>query len=292
MRPSLLTIARRALRGAVKLDRGASLLVAVSGGPDSMALLDVVGKLGPELGLTVLAHGIDHGLRDGAGAELDLAARLAERLGVPFGRTRVRVARGGNVQARARTARYAALADAATRAGATAIATAHHADDRAETFLIRLLRGAGPRGLAVLPPRSPLPLNETLELVRPLLAARRADVLAHLDRQGIAFATDPSNADPRFVRTRVRRDLLPLMQALDPKIVEHLSTLADHIGPRDEPRSSLPRATQLALEHLVRSGSDQARIWLPGGLVVTREARDTEGAGTAGRARAPRRRKT
>lgn len=272
MKPSVLTIARRALSGEAKLARGDALVVAVSGGPDSMALLHVVALLAPELGLTALAHGVDHGLRAGAADELDLAADLARSLGVPFAITRVDVSRGGNLQARAREARFAALAEAARRAGARAIATAHHADDRAETLLIRLLRGAGPAGLAVMPPRAPLEGTD-LELVRPLLRARRADVVAHLARHRVRFATDPSNEDPRFLRTRVRRELLPLMAELNPGIVEHLSALADQLGAsaaEAEPVRGLPRATLVALTKLVRSGAVKDEVWLPGGLVVSR----------------------
>lgn len=247
------------------------VLAAVSGGPDSMALLHVLARLAPKLGITVHAHGIDHGLRPEARAELDVAASAARELGVPFGRSELRVARGGNLQARARTARYAALAAAAHAVSASAIATAHHADDRAETVLIRLLRGAGPRGLAVLPPRAPL-AETGLDLVRPLLRARREAVLAHLDRHRVPFATDPSNRDPRYLRTRVRLELLPLLVGLSPGIVDHLVALADQLGHETTDASGafpLPRATQAALAELMRSRSRSARVWLPGGLVAT-----------------------
>lgn len=251
------------------------VLAAVSGGPDSMALLHVLARLAPKLGIVVHAHGVDHGLRPAARAELDAAAAFANSLGIPFGRTEVTVAPGGNLQARARTARYDALAAAAQAVSASAIATAHHADDRAETVLLRLLRGAGPRGLAVLPARAPL--GETgLDLVRPLVRARREAVLAHLDRHGVPFATDPSNGDPRYLRTRVRLELLPLLVALSPAIVEHLVALADQLGTADEGLTTafpLPRSTQTALTELMRSRSATARVWLPGGLVATADPR-------------------
>jgi tRNA(Ile)-lysidine synthase len=298
--PSLLTIARRALTGEAALERGATLLVAVSGGPDSMALLHVAATLAPKLALVVRAHGVDHGLRAEAPAELDAAAAFADSLDVRFERTVVAVARGGNLQARARQARYEALASAAARAGARAIATAHHADDRAETFLLRLLRGAGPAGLGVLPPRAPLPFAapagsrgaRDLELLRPLLRARRADVRAHVERHAIPFAEDPSNDDPRFARARVRRELLPLLVELSPGIVSHLEALADQLHAAASGEGpALPRATQRALKELLRSpparggpgagrsapGPDAARVWLPGGLVVTRERAEKPG---------------
>lgn len=269
--PSLLTAARRALTGETTIDRGSVLLAAVSGGPDSMALLHVLSRLAPKLGLVVHGHGVDHGLRAEAPRELDLAESFAGHVGVPFARTRVRLARGGNLQARARASRYAALAKAARAIGARAIATAHHADDRAETVLMRLMRGAGPRGLAALLPRSPLALHTDIDVIRPLLRASRATVQAHVERHAIPFATDPSNADPRFLRVRVRRELMPLLEQLSPRIGDHLVALADQLadgrteGPTTFP---LPRPTQLALATLARSRSAEARVWLPGGLVA------------------------
>ena len=285
MTPALLTLARRALTGEARMARGSAVVAAVRGGPDSMALLHVLARLAPTLGIVVHAHGVDHGLRPAAVNELDTAEAFAKRLGVPFGRSTVRLARGGNLQARARAARYAALADAARAIGAPAIATAHHADDRAETVLLRLMRGAGPRGLAVLPPRAPLAASG-IELVRPLVRARRGAVMAHLERHGVPFATDPSNEDPRYLRTRVRRELMPLLQELSPGIVDHLVALADQLASEEAGQASdfpLPRSTQTALTELMRSRSTTARVWLPGGLVVTVDsrARPVGGAGSA-----------
>lgn len=274
--PSLLTLARRSLTGETKLERGSVVLAAVSGGPDSMALLQVLARLAAPLGLVVHAHGVDHGLREAAARELDLAASFAAHVGVPFARTQLHVARGGNLQARARAARYAALASAAREVGACTIATAHHADDRAETVLMRLMRGAGPRGLAALIPRSPLALHPGMELVRPFLRARRAAIEAHAQRHAIPFATDPSNAEARFLRVRVRRELLPMLEELSPRIVDHLVALADQLtAERDDQPSDFPlsRSTQLALAELARSRSTTARVWLPGGLVVTLDPR-------------------
>lgn len=284
---SLSTIVRRAMTGGGEcaLPPGTPIVVAVSGGPDSMALLDVLARLGPGLGLEVLAHGVDHGLRPEAAHELDLAEKLATTLGVRFDRTRVTVPRGGNLQARARELRWSALASVARGRGA-AIATAHHADDRAETLLMRLLRGAGTRGLGVLPPRAEAPVTTPapppspgVTVVRPLLRARRADVLLHVERHAVPFATDPSNVDSRYLRTSVRQAVLPLLEKLDPHIVRHLEALADELvsaelrGKSQAWASSLPRPTQEALTRLMASGSHDARVWLPGGLVVSMDPR-------------------
>jgi tRNA(Ile)-lysidine synthase len=220
--PALLTHVARSLRGECGALRGERVLVATSGGVDSQVLLHALAWHAEKHRLTVVAHGVDHGLRPEAGAELDLAEDLARTLAVPFARTRLAIAPGGNLQARARDARFEALRAAAREAGARFIATAHHADDRAETVLLRLLRGAGPRGLAVLPPIAG-------DLARPLLRAARADIRAHADRHGLRFADDPSNADPRFARVRIRQEVLPLLADLDPAVVRHLCELADRL---------------------------------------------------------------
>ncbi len=267
--PSLLTLAHRAVVDASLFGKSDVVLVAVSGGGDSTALLHVLARLRSKLGHEVVAHGVDHGLRAEAGAELDLAEGVARSLEVPMTRSVVLVPRGGNLQARARDARFRALRAAASQSRAAVIATGHHADDRAETLLLRLLRGAGPRGLAVLPARSGA-------LIRPLLSARRADILAHLARHALPHAMDPSNADPRFLRVRVRNELLPLLTQLSPGIVSHLTALADQLDGRglldatSAPANlgALPRASRNALANLARTKSRSARVKLPAGLVA------------------------
>jgi tRNA(Ile)-lysidine synthase len=218
--PTLISLARAALREHDLVPRGTSVLVAVSGGPDSMALLHVLSLLRARSGFGLFAHGVDHGLRPEATGELDLAEAFARSLEVPFSRSRVRVDAGGNLQARARAARWDALRSAASATGAEHIATGHHADDRAETLLMRLLRGTRWRGMAVLPPRE----NDR---IRPFFRARRADVMAHVARHGITHAHDPSNLDPRFLRSRVRHEVLPVLERLNPRVVEHLCAIAD-----------------------------------------------------------------
>ncbi|NUQ76344.1 MAG: tRNA lysidine(34) synthetase TilS [Polyangiaceae bacterium] len=256
--PSLLKLAERTIKDHGLLGRGDTVLCACSGGPDSTALLHVLALLQKRIGHRVLGLGVDHGLRPEAPAELAIAAELAASLEIPFTIARVHVAPGSNLQARARDARLGALFQAASDAGAQTVATGHTADDRAETFLLRLLRGAGPKGLAVLPPRAPFPplasLDEPnaapmlenpspIELIRPLLRARRADIAAHLHRHRLAFALDPSNLNPRFTRVRVRRELLPLLEDLSPAIVEHLSALADMLA---EPGAQSLKASTLS----------------------------------------------
>lgn len=185
-----------------------------------MALLHVLAGLRRALGFGLFAHGVDHGLRTEAEAELDRAAAFAQELDVPFSRSRVSVGAGGNLQARARSVRWQALRDAAASLGAARIATGHHADDRAETLIMRLLRGTGTRGLAVLPPHDG-------DRIRPMIQARRSDVDAHVRRHAVPHSLDPSNRDPRFLRVRVRQEILPALQRLNPRVVEHMYALAD-----------------------------------------------------------------
>src|SRR5262245_47353427 len=129
--PSLLRLAERLIRDERLFGRGDVVLCACSGGPDSTALLHVLALLRPRLGHTLVAHGVDHGLRPEAPAELDLARQAADAAGVLFRVTCVNVGDGANLQARARDARLEALGRAALEAGARVIATGHTADDRA-----------------------------------------------------------------------------------------------------------------------------------------------------------------
>lgn len=244
--PTLITLVRALIREHALVERSSTVLVAVSGGPDSMALLHVLALLRRERAFGLFAHGVDHGLRAESSTELDVAESFAHSLDVPFGRTRVAVAHGGNLQARARMARWDALRNAAARAGAGRIATGHHADDRAETMLIRILRGTGPGGLAVLPPRDG-------DRIRPLLRARRADIDAHVRRHRIPHCSDPSNRDPRFLRVRVRLEVLPVLERLNPRVVEHMYALADELSGLREPTRG--RGRKLARASEARHGA-------------------------------------
>jgi tRNA(Ile)-lysidine synthase len=266
--PALLRRTERTLREETPLERGDRILVAVSGGGDSLALLHVLARLAPRFGFELCAHGVDHGLREAASAELDLAAALASALGVPFARSELALAAGGNLQARAREARYAALDAAAERAGARWVATAHHASDRAETVLLRLLRGTGPRGLGVLPAAAERRL-------RPFIRSPKSAILLHLERHGLRCASDPSNHDPRYLRTRIREELLPLLERLTPGAARRLNLLADECMEdhwertvvTDAQGHEVPlgrtHAAQIRRAHKLRQPG--VRIWLPGG---------------------------
>lgn len=211
---------RRAITEEGLIARGDCVLVACSGGHDSMAMLHALCLAREKLGFTLVAHGVDHGLREAAIVELALAERLALRNEVPWSLTRVTVSAGGNLQERARIARHTALEEARVKNGATSIALGHTMNDRAETLVMRLVRGTGPRGLAVMPLRA-------AHLIRPILRATREDVLRHLERHHIESADDPSNIDPRFWRTRMRHEVLPLLESLSPRAVQAIASLAE-----------------------------------------------------------------
>jgi tRNA(Ile)-lysidine synthase len=211
-----------------------------------MALLHGLATLRERHGLTLRAASVNHGLRAEAVEEVARARKLSEALEVPFEELSLDLGPGGNVQARARRARYAALYRCADEfLGEEAlVATAHHADDRAETVLLRLLRGCSLEALGVLPPLEG-------RLLRPLIRTRKESVLAHVARHGIEFSDDPSNVAARFLRVRVRRELLPLLSNLSPQIVEHLNQLADDaarggsaLGLGKEQREQLRKALQ------------------------------------------------
>jgi len=191
------------------LESARGLILAVSGGPDSTALMVLAArwvrrlKRAPKL----VAVTVDHGLRPEAAREAAAVKRLAKKLGIAH-RTlawRGRKPKSG-LQEAARIARYRLLADAAARAGYAHILTAHTLDDQAETILFRLARGSGVLGLAGMAHASPLPLDRrtSLFLVRPLLGLPKARLIATLAAERVGYNEDPSNADPRFTRVRLR----------------------------------------------------------------------------------------
>jgi tRNA(Ile)-lysidine synthase len=174
--------------------------VAVSGGPDSMAMLALAAQALPG---RVRAATVDHGLRPEARDEAAMVAGWCAGAGVPHATLEAGLnAEEANLQARAREARYTLLAGWAREIGAACVATAHHADDQAETFLMRAARGSGLAGLAGVRPRAVI---AGVTVVRPLLEWRRAELRAIARRRETPFVDDPSNQDLRFDRARARR---------------------------------------------------------------------------------------
>jgi tRNA(Ile)-lysidine synthase len=222
-RISLVNRTATALRDA-GVDPEERLLVAVSGGMDSMALLDVLVRLRDRLGLRLHVAHVHHGLR-GEAADQDAAFVVAEaaRRGVATSVGRLDPAerrRGESVEMWARSARYACLDAIAARVRASRIAVAHTLDDQAETVLLHLLRGTGPRGLAGIPPTRH-------RILRPLLAVSRGEIETYTAARHLTFRTDASNVSDAYLRNRVRHALLPLLaKKYNPRIAESLAALA------------------------------------------------------------------
>ena len=198
------------------------LALAVSGGPDSLALLLLAAAALPG---AVEAATVDHRLRPEAAEEAAAVARLCARLGVPHRILPVDVA-AGNLQAQARAARYAAMAVWMEERGLAALATAHHADDQAETLLLRLNRASGVAGLAGARARTVVP-GTPLALLRPLLGWRRAELGRIVADAGVCPACDPANTDERFDRARIRKALASADWLDVPAIAASAAHLAD-----------------------------------------------------------------
>jgi tRNA(Ile)-lysidine synthase len=205
---------------------GERILAAVSGGPDSNALLGALVALAEERGVSVCAAHLNHGLRgDEALRDQQCAEAVARRLGVDCVVARsTALPAGANLEARAREQRYAFLTRIAEEQGCSKIATGHTMDDQAETVLMRLLRGTGPDGLAGIRP------VRDGHIIRPLIECSRAEVLAFLRAADLPFCEDSSNRDRRFLRNRIRHEVLPLLQSIQPAVKHRLAIAAQFIG--------------------------------------------------------------
>jgi tRNA(Ile)-lysidine synthase len=206
-----------------------TLIVALSGGPDSLTLLHLLTQLHPTDKL-IAAH-LDHAWRPTSAAEAQWVAKTAASWGVTCYIEQVDVIgfareQGLTLEEAGRTARYQFLARVARQVGATIIATGHTADDQAETVLMHLLRGSGLAGLGGMRPVAAVPGAPDLTLIRPLLGLSRAEILAYCHEHNLTPIEDPTNADTTFFRNRLRHHLLPLLAEYNPQVREHLQTLA------------------------------------------------------------------
>lgn len=221
---------RRAVRDSlVGLPPDALVLVALSGGADSLALAAATAFEAPRAGLRAGAVVIDHGLQPGSAAVAERAARTARDLGLdPVVVRAVEVGVDGGPEAAARDARYAALQAVATEQDAAAVLIGHTLDDQAETVLLGLARGSGPGSL-----RGMAAVNGLWR--RPLLGIHRAETAAACHHQGLEFWSDPQNDDPAFARVRVRESVLPLIELeLGPGIAEALARTAEQLREDDD----------------------------------------------------------
>lgn len=215
------------------IQAGQGILIAVSGGRDSMALLHGLAHLQPSLEIPKLlvAH-LNHGLRGEFGQrDADFVTTACDTLQVPVVVSECRAGElressRGSLEESARNARYEFLRTLAMENNLPLIATAHHARDQAETVLHNILRGTGIRGLSGIPERRQL--NNNVELIRPLLTIRAASIEEYVHAQGIAFSVDETNIDNKFTRNRIRHELMPLLQSeFNAQIADSLVRLAD-----------------------------------------------------------------
>ena len=226
---------RESLESGRYAGRDAVLIVGVSGGPDSTALLSSLVQLREECRLDLLVVHIDHGLREESRSDAAYVRRLCARWNIPVTVRRVDVqalrdAEGLSIEEAARAARHSAFVEEADWIGADAIALGHTADDQVETVLLNVLRGAGLRGLAGMREQSespfPSPNKQRVPIIRPLLAGSRADVMAYLKERRLRPRHDPSNADPAHLRNRIRHELIPLMETLREGATEAVGRVA------------------------------------------------------------------
>jgi tRNA(Ile)-lysidine synthase len=259
--PSLVAAVDRALLASGLPLAGEAIVVGLSGGADSVALLDALTSLAGRRDFRVVGAHLDHRLRPESAEDVAFCRGLCERLDAPLHAATADVAAraerdGGGLEQAARRERYAFLRLVRAETGAAAIAVAHTRDDQAETLLLRLLRGAGATGLGGMRPR-------VGRLVRPMLGVSRAEVLDHLRERGLPWREDPTNADTRVLRNRVRHELLPYLEArFNPALREGLARTAGLLA--DEAAHLTTEADRL-LEKISRIEEDS-----PPGVSISR----------------------
>ncbi|GGG24827.1 tRNA lysidine(34) synthetase TilS [Paenibacillus abyssi] len=243
---------------------GDTVIVALSGGPDSTALLHVLYRIAAEQRLTLVAAHVNHGFRvEESEVEAQLVQRYCEQLGVPCEIARLNVPAYMeetklNAQLAARELRYAYLEQVAQRYNASRIALGHHADDQAETVLMRLIRGTGTGGLAGIMIKRQ---EKNVELIRPLLRINKSDILSYCQEHELPYSTDSSNLQRYYFRNVVRLDILPFLENYNPQLTESLNRLSELAGADDD---FMEQQTADLFGRLVRQ--------VPGGFRVQRGA--------------------
>jgi len=232
------------------------VVVAVSGGPDSVCLLDVLFALKDELQISLVVAHFEHGLRPGEDQqETEFVSRLAGSYGLEFytERASAGLAYGrGSLEERARKERYQFLTKIKEKVKAQKIALGHQLDDQAETVLMRLLRGSGPLGLGAIPP-----VRDAL-IIRPLIKVSREEVQDYLRQKGILWMQDSSNLQPVHMRNRIRLELLPMLKMYQPRILEVLARTAEII--REDENILVSQAQEWLDQNALRLKQDQISI--------------------------------
>jgi tRNA(Ile)-lysidine synthase len=214
-----------------------SIVVAVSGGPDSVALLHILFLLAKQWRWRLIVAHVNHQFRGAeSDREADFVANYAKKLELAFEIGTINVPQyiqesGLNGQAAAREKRYEFLQQVAVKYQARSIALAHHADDQAETVLMRLIRGTGMTGLAGISLRRTI---KNMELIRPLLRIYKSEVLEHCQKHGLSYCSDSSNLQSKYVRNQIRHELIPFLEKYNPQLPQSLNRLADVLGHEDD----------------------------------------------------------
>lgn len=252
------------IRREVLLSPAERVLVAVSGGPDSTALIVSLSRLRTELGIELAVGHLDHRLRPESADEAVFVESLAKDLALPF------FARVSDVAALAksthrsheeagRAARYDFLGQVASEKGYGLVATGHHRQDQAETVLLRLIRGSGGRGLKAMSNRSPFPRAgyEPIQLVRPLLHLPATTLAAYCDSEQTAYLSDPSNERLEYTRNRIRHGVMPLLREINPRADEALTRAAEALGRDDD---YMQAAAEAAVHRVVASNEPESGV--------------------------------
>lgn len=221
----------KTIRNYDMLKPGDKVLVAVSGGPDSVFLLHILVYLNKKLKLgEILVANLDHGIRGKESREdSDFVKCLSADLGLRFIHKKVdlkKAPRGLSTEESARKARYSFFAEAAKKTGATIVATGHNLDDQAETVLMRMIKGASLKGMAgVLPVR----MEGALKVIRPLVELEKREINEYLDGKNIGYRLDHTNSEPIYFRNVVRSEIIPYLEKFNPRLKRVIFNLAEHL---------------------------------------------------------------
>jgi tRNA(Ile)-lysidine synthase len=263
-------IADSVLQEALRCDlpAGSTVVVAFSGGPDSLCLLEVLSGLvnAGKLNIKLTACHVDHMLRPCSGSDAEFARQYAESLGIPFELRQEDVGEaaaelGTCIENAARQVRYRLLEEAALAKGARAVATGHNLDDQAETVIMRILRGTGITGLSGIKATRPISAGSEILLVRPLLGVTRKQIISYLNEKKLEYMTDETNLDTSYLRNRIRAQLLPLLEErFSPGIRHSLARLAQSAASASE---LLQTETDQAFEmSLLEKSEDSVKLKL------------------------------
>ncbi len=236
MPETLMKVVEQTIRRHAMLAPGDTVLVALSGGPDSVCLLDVLAQLRQSYSLTICAAHFNHKLREAADADARFAEQLAREMGFAFMTSSADVGDFAkehklSIEAAGRKLRYEFLRRSAMTVGAQKVAVGHTASDQAETVLMRLLRGTGPEGLAGIPPVRALADSQGPLVIRPLINVWRSEVMEHARSRNLEFRIDATNELPDFLRNKIRLELLPhLEREYNPQVKERLAATASSLA--------------------------------------------------------------